>query len=254
MALRVSRWIVGWTLATLLLLPCAARAENSAKDLADTNALVPEAQRLVKDVVFDPGIQKITIITAKDLAREPTLPADEAKYQKFYDEAGVYMAYPLDVKLSPDDKDYLVLRCDSGGSNDPQCVLSASQDPEQPGVAIPGTLFVIPGDGCVYSGGHTNNMFSARALACRKGAELQPVAQPFSYAGFQSKALHKLTLYADKQKSGIVTTIAPGGFVEVVLQDGDFFLLRDSFGLTGWTTLEFSQQATDIEGFFYNGD
>jgi hypothetical protein len=238
----------------LLLVPQAAGAENSAKDIADAMTLVPEAQRLVKDVVFDPAIQKITIVTDKALAREPKPPADEAKYQKFYEEAGVYMAYPLDVKLSADDKDYLVLRCDSGGSNDPQCVFSASQDPEQPGAEIPGTLFVIPGDGCVYSGGHTNNMFSARALYCRKDGALKPVVQPFSYAGFQSKALRKLTLYADKQKTGIVTTIASGGFVEVVLQDGDFFLLRDSFGLTGWAALENSQQAVDIEGFFYNGD
>ena len=215
---------------------------------------MPEAQRLTKDVVFDPGIRKITIITDKSLAREPKLPQDEAKYQKFYEEAGVYMVYPLDVKLEADDKDYLVLRCDSGGSNDPQCVLSASQDPDTPGVQISGTLFVIPGDGCVYSGGHTNNMFSARALHCRKNGELQPLTQPFSYAGFQSKALRKLTLYADKQKSGIVTTIAPGGFVEVVLQDDRLFLLRNRFGLTGWAELEQAQQPTDIDGFFYNGD
>src|SRR5690349_7725503 len=186
----------------LMLLPQVAIAADPIPEIA-----VPE--RLTKEVVFDPAIQKITIITTKALAREPKLPADEAKYQKFYEEAGVYMAYPLDVKLGADDKDYLVLRCDSGGSNDPQCVFSASQNPEDPGTAIPGTLFFIPGDGCVYASGHTNNMFSARALYCRQGAELQPVAQPFSYAGFQSKALRKLTLYADKQKSGIVITIAP---------------------------------------------
>jgi hypothetical protein len=237
-----------WLVAALWLLPQGAQADDSAL------ALVPEAQRLTKDVVFDPAIEKITIVTAKDLARAPKLPPDEEKYKKFYDEAGVYMAYPLDVKLSADDKDYLVLRCDSGGSNDPECVFSASQDPEQPGVAIPGLVFVIPGDGCVYSAGHTDNMFSARALHCRKDGALKPVAQPFAYAGFRSKALRKLTLYADKAKSGIVTTIAPGGFVEVVLQDGDLFLLRDGFGLTGWAALEQSQQATDIEGFFYNGD
>jgi hypothetical protein len=237
-----------WLVGGLLLLPHAALAEDGAV------ALVPEAQRLSKDIVFDPAIQKITIVTDKALAREPKLPAEEEAYKKFYDEAGVYMAYPLDVKLAAGDQDYLVLRCDSGGSNDPQCVLSASQNPEQPGVAIPGTLFVIPGDGCVYSAGHTNTMFSTRALHCRKEGMLQPIAQPFSYAGFQAKALRKLSLYADKQKSGIVTTIAPGAFVEVVLQDGDFFLLRDRFGLTGWAALEQSQQATDIEGFFYNGD
>jgi hypothetical protein len=236
-----------WLAIGLLLAPQAARA-------GDAEPEIPVAERLSKDVVFDPGMQKISIITTKALAREPKLPADEAKYQRFYEEAGVYMAYPLDVKLRPDDKDYLVLRCDSGGSNDPQCVFSASQDPEKEGVAISGTLFFIPGDGCVYSGGHTNNMFSARALTCRMDGKLQPVAQPFSYAGFQSKALRPLILYADKQNSGIVSTIAPGGFVEVVLQDGDFFLLRDGFGLTGWAKLEQAQQATDIEGFFYNGD
>jgi hypothetical protein len=236
-----------WLVLGLVLASQTAYAWDPLPEIA-----VPE--RLTKEVVFDPAIQKITIITVKALAREPKLPPDEATYQKFYEEAGVTMAYPLDVKLSADDKDYLVLRCDSGGSNDPQCVLSASQDPEQPGVAIPGTLFFIPGDGCVYSGGHTNNMFDARALHCRKDGKLEPVAQPVSYAGFQSKALRKLTLYADKQKSGIVTTIAPGGFVEVVLQDGDFFLLRDGFGITGWAALENSQQAVDIEGFFYNGD
>jgi hypothetical protein len=243
---------VAWLIAAFLLLSQTAQAEDRTKSGAF--ALVPSAQRLVKEVVFDPAIQKITIVTDKALAREPKLPADEAKHQKFYDEAGVTMAYPLDVKLSADDKDYLVLRCDSGGSNDPQCVFSDSQNPEKEGVAIPGLLFVIPGDGCVYSGGHTNTMFSARALHCRKDGKLQPVAQPFSYAGFQSKALRPLILYAEKQKSGIVTTIAPGAFVEVVLQDGDFFLLRDGFGLTGWAALENSQQAVDIAGFFYNGD
>jgi hypothetical protein len=234
-----------WTLAALLLLPQAA--------LADDLARVPEAQRLVKQVEFDPAIEKITIVTTTGLAREPKLPADEAKYRKYYDEAGVFMAYPLDVKLKAD-ADFQVLRCDSGGSNDPQCVFSTAQDPAQEGVAIPGLLFVIPGDGCVYSSGHSNNMFSARALHCLKDGKLQPVAQPFSYAGFQSKALRPLTLYADQRKSGIVTTIAEGDFVEVVLQDGDFFLLRDDFGITGWAALEQGQQATDIAGFFYNGD
>ena len=241
-------------IALLMLLSGAAQAESSADALAAAQSLVPEARRLTLEVVFDPAVQKITIVTDKRLARAPKLPSDEAKYQKFYEEAGVYMAYPLDVKLRPGDKDYLVLRCDSGGSDDPECVLSASPDPEQPGVQIPGTLFVIPGDGCVYSGGHSNGMFFARALHCLKEGKLQPVAQPYAYAGFRSKALRPLTLYADQRKSGIVTRIEAGGFVEVVLQDGDLFLLRDRFGLTGWAALEQNQQPTDIEGFFFHGD
>jgi hypothetical protein len=236
------RWLL---LLGLILAPGLTWAQQ------DPAALVPADNRLVREVVS----KSITIVVDRRLAREPQLPPEEPTYQAAYAEAGVSMEYPLDVKLSTADPRYFVLRCDSGGSNDPQCVFSTSQDPEQEGVAIPGTLFVIPGDGCVYSGGHNDNMFDARALHCLKGDALQTVPQPFSYAGFQSKALRKLTLNSDKANSGIVTTIAPGAFVEVVLQNGEFFLLRDGFGLTGWTKLDTgSQQATEIEGFFYNGD
>jgi hypothetical protein len=217
-------------------------------------AMVPKAQRFAKDVVLGKSLH-IAVVTDKALAREPKLPAQEATYQKYYTDAGVYMAYALDVKLRATDLDYLVLRCDSGGSADPQCVFSKSQDPEQPGVAIPGTVFVIPGDGCVYSGGEADQMFNAHALYCLQGAELKPVKQPFLYAGFRSKAITPLTLYADKDQSSVVTKIAPGGFVEVVLQDGDFFLLRNGFGLAGWAKLDTGhQQATEIEGFYYHGD
>jgi hypothetical protein len=238
-------------LAALLAWSCAAQADDAVFNAAA--AMVPKDQRLVKAVQFDPTLPKIRLVVVSALAREPTPPPEEATYKKFYDDAGVNMAYPLDVKLKAD-QDFLVVRCDSGGSNDPQCVFSASQNPEMEGVAIPGVLFVIPGDGCIYSNGHTDNMFAARAIHCLRDGKLQQIAQPFNYAGLKSKALRKLTLYADKQKSGIVTTIEPGAFVEVLLQDGDFFLLRDAFGLLGWAALEQSQQATDIDGFFYNGD
>jgi hypothetical protein len=236
----------------LLIAPRIVLAEDTAK--AGAEAMIPADQRIEKVLQFDPSLAPITIVTTKALAREPKLPADEPKYQKFYEEADVYMAYAIDVKLKADDKDYHVVRCDSGGSNDPECVFSLSQDPEKEGVAIPGLVFVVPGDGCVYSGGHTNNMFSARALHCATDGMLKEVAQPFSYAGFQSKALREIKLYAGQNSGQVVTTIAPGAFVEVVLQDGDHFLVRDGFGLTGWAKVEQAQQATDIDGLYYNGD
>lgn len=232
----------------LLLLPSLAFAQESPPDPA---SLVPADQRLTKMVVE----KTVTIIVDKRLARAPKLPPEEPQYQKVYDEAGVIMEYAMDVKLSTADPRWFVLRCDSGGSNDPQCVFSTSQNPDAPGAKIAGTFFVIPGDGCVYSGGHNDNMFDARKLDCLKDGALQPVAQPFSYAGFRSKALKRLALYSDQKLANLVTTIQPGAFVEVVLQDGDFFLLRDGFGLTGWARLDQGQQQpTEIEGFFYAGD
>ena len=236
-------------LAALVLMPGLASAQETRPP--DPAALVPAAQRLTKTAVEG----TVTIIVDKRLARKPKLPPQEPDYKKIYDDAGVIMDYPLDVKLSTADPRYFVLRCDSGGSNDPQCVFSTSQNPEDPGAKVAGTFFVIPGDGCVYSGGHNDNMFDARKIDCLKDGTLQPVKQPFSYAGLRSKALKRLTLYADQKESGIVTTIVPGAFVEVVLQDGDFFLLRDGFGLTGWAKLDQGrQQATEIKGFYYAGD
>ncbi|HEY4163608.1 MAG TPA: hypothetical protein VGM59_11140 [Dongiaceae bacterium] len=240
----------------VIVMTLMAFATSAAADSATPEALamIPKAQRLDKDVLLGKSLH-IAIVVDKHLAREPKLPPQEPTYQKYYADAGVYMAYPLDVKLRAADPDYFVLRCDSGGSDDPQCVFSASQDPDQPGTAIPGTTFVIPGDGCVYSAESTDHMFNAHALYCLQGAELKPVKQPFLYAGFRSRAITALTLYADKDQSGVVAKIAPGSFVEVVLQDGDFFLLRNAFGLTGWAKLDTSQQqATEIEGFYYHGD
>ncbi|HVT53117.1 MAG TPA: SH3 domain-containing protein [Dongiaceae bacterium] len=246
--------IRAWLMASLLLLPTAAMADETADTHAAALAMIPAAERLEKPVKFGDAVA-ITVVTDKRLARTPKLPPEEPTYQKAYDDAGVYMVYVTDVKLKAEDADYHVLRCDSGGSDDPQCVLSTTQDPNGPGVAIPGRLFVIPGDGCVYSAGHADTMFDTRAVHCLVGAELKPVAQPFNYAGLKSKALKELTLYSDKSDGAAVTKIEKGQFVEVVLQDGDWFLLRNRFGLTGWAKLATdTQQATEIEGFYYAGD
>ena len=234
--------------------PALALADGADDTRAAALAMIPAADRLEKPVKFGNAVA-ITVVTDKRLARKPKLPPEEPTYQKAYDDAGVYMVYVTDVKLKVDDADYHVLRCDSGGSDDPQCVIATTQDPNGPGVDIPGRLFVIPGDGCVYSAGHTDNMFDTRAVHCLAGGELKPVAQPFNYAGLQSKALKELTLYADKTGAAVVTKIAAGQFVEVVLQDGDWFLLRNRFGLTGWAKLATdTQKATEIEGFYYAGD
>jgi hypothetical protein len=247
--------IRAWLLMALLLLPVAALADGDNDTHAAALAMIPAADRLEKPVSFGGGAVDIVVVTDKRLARKPKLPPEEPTYQKAYADAGVTMVYVTDVKLRADDASYHVLRCDSGGSNDPQCVLLTTQDANGKGVAIPGRLFVIPGDGCVYSAGHTDNMFDTRAVHCLVGADLKLVTQPFNYAGLKSKALKELTLYSDKNNAAIVTKIEPGQFVEVVLQDGDWFLLRNRFGLSGWAKLETDiQKATQIEGFYFAGD
>src|SRR5215831_5269048 len=105
-------------LVPFLLSPVIAAADSADDTHAAALAMIPAADRQEMPVKFGKAVA-ITVVTDKRLARKPKLPPEEATYQKAYDEAGVYMVYVTDVKLKADDAGYHVLRCDSGGSDDP---------------------------------------------------------------------------------------------------------------------------------------
>jgi hypothetical protein len=95
-------------LAALLVLPGAATADNpEVETFVTAFKMIGKNQRLLESVQLDPSLPTITLIVNSALARRPHIPADEEKYRKFYDDAGVTMAYPLDVKLKAD-QDFLV--------------------------------------------------------------------------------------------------------------------------------------------------
>ena len=48
--------------------------------------------------------------------------------------------------------------------------------------------------------------------------------------------------------------IAKGAELTVLINEGEFYLLKSAFGLVGWVKLNPSQSAEDIAGLFFAGD
>jgi hypothetical protein len=118
-----------------------------------------------------------------------------------------------------------------------------------------GTTLIIPGDGFLYVSGHSNNYFNKRKKFVLKGKELIEIKQPFYYVGIESRALKDLTITSKKQGGEIVAHIPKGERVEVILNEGDYFLLKTQIGLTGWARVEnIGQKAEVLEGIFFLGD
>jgi hypothetical protein len=170
-------------------------------------------------------------------------------------------AYPFDIRLSPDSHNIYALVCDSGGSADPSCKLydGVPSQHAKPKFSAPGLAFIVPGDGCIYVAGHTDNMYDTRLKFCEAAGELKEVSQPFHYVGIKSEALHDLDVYSDralKQKNGVVRTSA---FVEILVDDHGVYLIRDEFGITGWLKVDglkgcMGTEEGDLAELCYAGD
>ena len=48
----------------------------------------------------------------------------------------------------------------------------------------------------------------------------------------------KLKLYGKKKKGSVVATLKVGSKIEVVLRDGEWYLIKSPFGLVGWAKNE----------------
>ena len=129
-------------------------------------------------------------------------------------------AYPFDVKLSANDKRYFHVFCDSGPSGDPNCRLAdASCDylSDKCPLVWEGQNLFIPGDGCVYDHGGSDDYFDRHARYCLQGKKLVPAKQPYYYVGMKTVAQALIILYEDEKLENTLEKIMPGEALEVVL-------------------------------------
>jgi hypothetical protein len=121
--------------------------------------MIPLDRRLKVEVGSGPEGPGIRVIVDVGIAQDPRL---LSAGQKGGDE------YLMDVLLQSPSGRYFAVRCNGAG-----CMFSRSADD---GYVIPGKLFVIPGDGCVYSteqSGGTFNADSVRATHCLKNGTFE---------------------------------------------------------------------------------
>jgi hypothetical protein len=141
--------------ALLLALGCDAQAEPAAVPPAAL-AMIPAEHRTVRGTIDDIHRWTLFIVTDERLV-QPGRPPQGA-----------------DVVLKLQESDPAFFKANCAESAEPICVFSKLDDPSWPRVSIAGTLFVIRGDGCVYSASDTEQPHHPVALHCLVGVVGKP--------------------------------------------------------------------------------
>ncbi len=176
---------------------------------------------------------------------------------------------------TPDGDDILVLRMKletagtktysvlytNGPSEDPAFMFGDEEG--QIIATLGGTSLYLPGNGSVYTSGHTNTSFNKRSKFRLKNGNFEEVPQAYYYVGLKTKTAKDITLYADREETQAVAVVPAGTEVEVLLaefrdSDGGYerFLIRSPFGLVGWfgiTTYNLGEPPV-LPGIYYAGD
>ncbi|MCM2314960.1 MAG: SH3 domain-containing protein [Thermoanaerobaculia bacterium] len=169
-------------------------------------------------------------------------------------EAEIKTVEVLRTRLGDSSEWYRVVYSE-GPSVDPEFIIYAETGGKQIEVFREfGLSLRLPGDGFVYVSGHTNDFFDKKRKFAVSREGSSEVKQPFYFVGITTTAREGLDLVDSPGSSSVVATVARGEQVTVVLNQGDFYLVRASDGLVGWVRLKQDGTATQFEGIHYAGD
>ena len=114
---------------------------------------------------------------------------------------------------------------------------------------------IIPGNGSIYISGHTDNMFDTRKKFIYDGNKFNELIQPFYYVGLETFTIKPITLFSDTTLSNPVASLPENSEIEVLINRNDLYLIRTSFGLTGWLKIgPVSPDYSPIKGLYFAGD
>lgn len=119
--------------------------------------------------------------------------------------------------------------------------------------AIGGLQLFFPGNGYIYSEGHTNNHFNKKYKFRFNGKELQEVEQAFYYVGIRTKTQKPIVLYSDTSQNKAVAGLPAASEIEILLNKEQWYLIKTSFGLLGWFRFD-GYRCEEIEELWFAGD
>lgn len=168
----------------------------------------------------------------------------------------------LVTKLDIDRPEEYLVMFDHGPSEDPSFALFRIQgdklvplkDEKGEDFWVAGLDLILPGHGSFYVAGHTNNMFDMRRKFTVDGGVVREVKQPFYFVGLDSETTEDINLYASTRLDKAVAFLPQGTKVSVLLNQGDYYLLKTNFGLVGWIKVAEYAYETPIKGLRYAGD
>ena len=169
---------------------------------------------------------------------------------------GFQVLQVLKTKIYNQSNDYFVINFSEEPSADPRfSIYKVHQDSLEHISSLKGTELFIPGNGCLYTCGHTDNMFNHRKKYSLSNNDIIETKQPFYFVGIESKTTADVILYENINYKNIVAKLPKGTQVIVLLAQDDNYLFKTPFGLLGWTKIdENSYHGIPIKEIFFNGD
>lgn len=162
----------------------------------------------------------------------------------------------IKTKLEPSGSDYIIV-FSSGPSDDPTFIFFKDGQFNDAAFTISALEIVIPGNGSIYSSGHTNNMYNTRRKFKVENNNFTEVLQSDYYVGLKTKTLKPIVIYESEQLRNVVANLPENYSVEVLLnkRNTDLYLIKTDYGLTGWIKLENQMYGNcAIDKLFYAGD
>lgn len=172
-------------------------------------------------------------------------------------EHGIQEYRVLKTKINADKSQFVTVDYSPGPSVDPGFLFHKNDGDSliQLGYMIGGLKLYIPGNGYIYISGHSNNMFDERRKYKIEGHNIVEVKQPYYYVGIESKLKTDINLYSDINLRKQIGKLTKGSPVSVLINKDDFYLIKSSFGLVGWTKIELSLfPGKIIESIYFAGD
>lgn len=174
-----------------------------------------------------------------------------------FDKAGLYISRPLRTQLLGPEYGYFTIDCDSGPSWDPGCTFSqeVKNGTLKEIIHIYGLRFALPGNGNIYVEGHNDTMFNIRKKFTWREGSFEEVKQPYKYVGLTTTTRDSIQIFSSQEYNQTVASLPKGAALTVLVNDGDNYLIKTTFGLLGWVKIpESSQEDSPISGIYWNGD
>jgi len=173
-----------------------------------------------------------------------------------YKEGDDTVTRTIKTKINRNRSDYYFIDYSPGSSGDPEFIIYRILPDRLLKIKVlKGTNIYIPGNGYIYISGHTNNMFDTKKKFILKGDVLKEVPQEYYFVGVQSVTTKPIELYSDTKLEEINARLPIGAPVTVVINKGDLYLIKTSFGLLGWMKITISLSGeSPIKDLYFAGD
>jgi len=179
-----------------------------------------------------------------------------------YEEDGFDTTMVIETKLDSKSNDHYIIRYFEGLSADPVfTIFKKTKEGLVEMKNLGGTEIIIPGNGNIYTSGHTNSMFNERRKFVLTPEGIKEVPQPFLYVGIKTEIRKPITIYSTRALKDAVATLPKGSTIEVLASEKEkrLYLVRTDFGLLGWYDASSHKPAgyhkdNPIPGLYFKGD